>query len=67
MTDVEFIAQVKTITDPVEMLEALLNNDMFLGYDPYYADLRAALLDQAEQVVEAARLARGAGSVTSTG
>lgn len=37
------------ITDPKEALQALVANETYLGYDPYYSDLRAALLGMCER------------------
>lgn len=52
MNNAEWIEMIGAITDPIEMLKAILENADFLGYDPYYADHRATLLDQARKIVE---------------
>ena len=33
------------IEDPVKMLECIVENERFFGYDPYYGDLREAMLN----------------------
>ncbi len=49
MTDAQFIEKLKEIKDPIEAIRALLDNENLLGFDPYYADLRAALLAMLER------------------
>ena len=51
MDDAEWIAQIKEISDPIKMLEIIVDNQNYLGFDPYYKDLRAAMLDQAEKII----------------
>jgi len=51
-TDEEWKAKVKQITDPVEMLGCIIENQDFMGYDPYYRDFRQTMLDQAEKIVK---------------
>lgn len=43
MSNAELKAKWATITDPVEALETLQEHSVFLGSDPYYADLDEAL------------------------
>jgi hypothetical protein len=50
-TDAQFIKRIKTITDPLEMLAAIVAHEDLLGFDKYYARLRAVLLTQAEKIV----------------
>ena len=45
---------VKGIVDPYEMLWTIIDNEGFLGYDPYYKDLRAAMIDQAIKICQEA-------------
>lgn len=52
-SDEKWKQYITQITNPVEMLRAIVKNQDFLGYDPYYSDLREALLKQAENVVAA--------------
>ena len=40
------------IEDPVKMLECIVENERFFGYDPYYGDLREAMLNSATRIVE---------------
>lgn len=54
MTDEEVKAQWCAITDSVEMLRTILQHENFLGYDPYYGDLREALLNAADRIVREA-------------
>lgn len=50
--DAAFIKYVGKIEDPITMLRTIISNEQFLGYDPYYKDLREALLTQGEKIVE---------------
>ena len=52
MTDDEYIADIKKITDPVEMLECVLENEGYYGYDPYYAEMRDAVMLQVKAVLD---------------
>ena len=45
MSDVKFIQQLNNVTDPAEACRVLVENENFLGYDPYYRDLREALIE----------------------
>ena len=51
-TDDKWIERVKKIEDPVTMLKEIVANQDFLGYDPYYGNLRSALLNQADKIVK---------------
>jgi hypothetical protein len=48
--DAKLLAYWAVIKEPREMLRAIVENESFLGYDPYYKDLREALLKQAEKI-----------------
>ncbi|MBT2325507.1 hypothetical protein J7E62_24545 [Variovorax paradoxus] len=50
MSVARFVARLKRVTDPVEALELIVDNEGYLGYDPYFPDLRKALLDMASRV-----------------
>jgi hypothetical protein len=50
MTDKELIEKWSKITDPVEAAQEIVEHEQFLGYDPYYRDLRAALIAMAARV-----------------
>jgi hypothetical protein len=52
MNDSEFIQSLKNTTDPIEALKLIVENEHLLGYDPYYSDLRIALLAMAERIVK---------------
>ena len=52
MTDDEWKENIKKIADPIQMLKAIVDNEGVLGYDSYYCDLRATLLEQAELIVK---------------
>lgn len=47
--DAALLDQWSKITDPKEALRTLVAHEDFLGYDPYYRDLRAALLAMCER------------------
>ncbi len=51
MADKEWIEKVKQIEDPREMLKLIVENETFLGFDPYYKDLRNAMISQAEKII----------------
>ena len=57
MTDKEWIAMVKQITDPYIMLQTIVDSEQYLGFDPYYKDLRDAMLNQAEYIATKGGLA----------
>lgn len=50
MTDHQWIKSLDKITDPREALRTIAENERFLGYDPYYRDIRIALISLAERV-----------------
>lgn len=52
-SDEKWKQYITQITDPVEMLRVIVENQDFLGYDSYYSDLRKVLLQQAEKIVAA--------------
>ena len=52
MNDSEWIEIVKKITDPLEMLKVIVDNEQYFGHDQYYNDLRKAMLDQAAKIIE---------------
>ena len=47
------LASWLAITDPKDALRAIIEHEDLLGYDPYFAELRRALLDTAERVANA--------------
>ena len=49
MADADLLAKWAGITDPVQALREIVEHEDFLGFDPYYRDLRAALLEMAER------------------
>jgi hypothetical protein len=51
MTDAELIKKFKQIKDPKEAIETFLEHSEFIGYDPYYKDLHAALFEMLERAV----------------
>jgi hypothetical protein len=51
VTDEEWIKEIKEIRDPVKMLQTIVDNEQYFGYDSYYADLREAMLKQAEKIL----------------
>ena len=56
MTDRQWITKTKRIKDPLEMLECIVKNENFLGYDPYYAEIRATMINTAEKIVKEAKM-----------
>ena len=55
MNDSQKIEAWGQVTDPVEALEEMLEHSMFIGSDPYYRDLDAALWAMAARSVETAK------------
>lgn len=51
--DAALKAQLAAVTDPREALRLICEHEDFLGYDPHYADMRAALLRMAERLGKA--------------
>lgn len=51
MNDNEWKEKIKSISDPLEMLKVIFDNEQFFGYDSYYSDLRSTMLDQAEVII----------------
>jgi hypothetical protein len=49
MDDEQMKAKWRAVTDPKEALQIIVGNEMFLGYDPYYSDLRNTLMEMAER------------------
>jgi hypothetical protein len=50
MSDKQLLARWKKIKNPKMALLEICEHEDFLGYDPYYKDLREALLDMAERI-----------------
>lgn len=50
--DEKFLTMVEGTTDPVRMLEIILENQGLFGYDPYYNSLSKSLLRQAQKIVD---------------
>lgn len=44
MNDSELIKTIEQVTDPKQALRILVEEARYLGYDPYYSDLRQVLL-----------------------
>lgn len=53
VSDADFLKSLQKVTDPVAALRMILENESFLGFDSYYADLRQGLLDMARRVADA--------------
>lgn len=49
MTDDEAKDKWSKVTDPKVALQEILEHHNFMGFDPYYSDLRNALLEMAER------------------
>jgi hypothetical protein len=52
MTDAEWIKSLDKVRDPREALRLIAENEMYFGFDPYYRDIRAALVQMAERLGE---------------
>lgn len=53
MNDAEWIESLKKISSASEMLRIIVDNEQYFGYDPYYSDLRTAMLDRAADIIKA--------------
>ena len=52
MDNKEFLEVAKQADTPRKILALILKYEDFLGYDPYFGDLRKAMLQQAKRVLE---------------
>lgn len=50
--DADLKAKWAAITDPIEALETLSEHSMYLGSDPYYKDMDAALWEMVIRVID---------------
>lgn len=53
--DLTLLACISAITEPLEMLECLVQNREFVGTDPYYRAINDAIWKAAERVAAAGR------------
>jgi len=44
---------LSAITDPKAMLQYMIDNEMYIGGDPYYRDINDAIWKHAQRVVQA--------------
>jgi len=51
MTDQEWIDKEIKIADKDKLLRIIYENEYLFGYDPYYKDLRNAILDRLKELV----------------
>ena len=51
MNDTEFIESLEKVSSAREALAIIVVNERFFGYDPYYNDLRSAMMRMAERVL----------------
>lgn len=49
MGDKAWIAHLASITDPKVACKILVENENYLGFDPYYRDIREALIAMCER------------------
>lgn len=49
------LTKIKKIKDPIKMLKCILENESYFGFDPYYRDIRSAMLDTAAAIVRASK------------
>lgn len=54
-TDKQWIANLSKVKRPETALRIIVENERYLGYDPYYRALRAAMLKMAERVLRVPR------------
>jgi hypothetical protein len=52
-TDADWIKSLDKITDPREALQTIIDNELYFGFDPYYRDLRDAMVKMADRVLSA--------------
>lgn len=55
MSDSDLKAKWAAITDPIECLEQLSEHSMYLGSDPYYKDMDAALWEMVIRVIDTSK------------
>ena len=53
MSDAGFISKVHNAKTQSEILRIIVENQELLGYDPYYADIRSAILEKASELSQA--------------
>ena len=51
MRDHDFKRLCQSVSDPIAALQIIIYNDRYLGYDPYFADLRAEMLGMCERII----------------
>lgn len=49
--DKDFKNLCKSVSDPMAALQIMVYNERYLGYDPYYSDLRSAMLEMCERII----------------
>jgi len=54
-SDADWIKSLDKVTDPREALQIIIDNEQFFGFDPYYRDLRDAMVNMASRILEATR------------
>jgi len=52
MSDAEWIESLSKIETSEQMLRTIVDNEEYMRYDPYYRELREALLNNAERVLQ---------------
>ena len=50
--DAAWITSLDKVSDPREALQIIIDNEQFFGFDPYYRDLRDAMVRMGERVLE---------------
>ncbi len=63
MNDAQLLDYLKNITDPVDALNAIVENADFFGYDPYYGDIHNALIAMADRVAKQQEQLREKGEI----
>jgi len=52
MNDDQWKASLEQVTDPKEALQVIVDNEQFVGGDPYYSDLVRAMLNMAKRLAQ---------------
>ena len=55
MNDADLIEKLEKVTDPAQALALIVEHDAYLGYDPYFKEIRDALMSMAQRLSERER------------
>ncbi len=51
MNDADWIKEIKKVDTVYDILKIIVENQTFFGHDPYYVELKRAMLDQAIDIL----------------